>query len=113
MKRDIIEVDPSLVPYEFDILLAGEIFRLGFEYNETAEFFTVRLEKKDMESGEYTEICAGEPLVYGIPLWNDVYIGDKYPAITIIPYDESGENNAVTFDNLNRTVFLVIDNGAN
>ena len=39
-----------------------------------------------------------------------VFVNGKYPAVDIVPYDESGENNAVTFDNLNETVFLCIDN---
>ena len=111
MKHDVMEIDVAKVPYEFDILLAGELFRIGVNYNETAKFFTLNLAKKDKETGNYTEICPSEPVVYGVPLWNDVYKNGRFPAVTIIPLDESGENNAVTFDNLNRTVFLALDNG--
>lgn len=57
-------------------------------------------------------ICAGEPIVYGIPLWKDVYKAGVFPAVDIIPRDPSGENNAVTYDNLGRTVLLLIDNGS-
>ena len=109
MNHDVIEIDPSRVPYEFDIVLADETFRIGVEYNETGKFFTLSLSKME-ETGEFVEVCAGEPLVYGVPLWNDVYKNGKFPALTIIPYDESGESNAVTFDNLGRNVFLIIDN---
>lgn len=110
MKRDIIEINKELIPYEFDISLANETFRIGIDYNETAAFFTLSLSKRNEDTGAYDEICAGEPIVYGVPLWNDVYKSGKFPAPVIIPYDESGESDAVTFDNLNRTVFLTIDN---
>lgn len=111
MKNDIIEIDASRVPYEFDIVLADETFLIGVGYNETGKFFTLSLSKMDAESGDFVEVCAGEPVVYGVPLWNDVYKDGKFPALTIIPCDESGETNAVTFDNLGRNVFLVVDNG--
>ena len=110
MKHDIIEIKKDRVPYEFDISLANETFRIGVEYNETAAFFTLKLSKKNEETGNYDEVCAGEPLVYGVPLWNDVYRSGKFPAPVIIPYDESEGANAVTFDNLGRNVFLIIDN---
>ena len=34
----------------------------------------------------------------------------KYPELEIIPIDESGDMNSVTFDNLNRTVYLSVNN---
>lgn len=110
MKHDVIEIDTSRVPYEFDIVLSDETFLIGVDYNETGGFFTLRLSKLDETTGDYVEVCAGEPVVYGVPLWNDVYRSDKFPAVVIVPYDESGEANAVTFDNLGRNVFLIVDN---
>ena len=102
---EILEINKDLLPYECTILLAGEEFGLQFNYNATAELFTVDLYK----DGEL--ICAGEPIVYGIPLWNDVYKSDTFPALNIIPLNPSDEDNAVTFDNLGKTVFLIVDNG--
>lgn len=109
MKYDVIEIDTSRVPYEFNIVLADETFLIGVEYNETGEFFTLSLSKLDETTGEYVEVCAGEPVVYGVPLWKDVYRSDKFPSLVIVPYDESGEANSVTFDNLGRNVFLIVD----
>lgn len=106
MVRDIIKINKSLIPYKFDITLAGEAFQLGIKYNEFADMFTVSL-TKDKEL-----ICSGEPIVYGVPLFQDVYVGGKYPALRIVPYDESNENNTVTWDNMEETVFLIIDNGS-
>ena len=101
---EVLEIRKALLPYECAILLAGELFTLKFSYNATADLFTVDLYR----DGEL--LCAGEPIVYGVPLWKDVYRADKFPALNIIPTDPSGQNNAVTFDNLSRTVLLIVDN---
>lgn len=104
---DVLEIKKDLLPYECTILLAGELFGLQFNYNATADLFTVDLYK----DGEL--ISAGEPIVYGRPLWGDVYKADSFPAVDIIPTDPSGGNNVVTYDNLGETVLLIIDNGGN
>lgn len=104
--QDVLEIQKDLLPYECSILLAGDLFSLHFSYNATAELFTVDTYK----DGEL--ICAGEPIIYGVPLWRDVYRAGVFPAINIIPIDPSGERDAVTFDNLGDTVLLIIDNGA-
>lgn len=110
MKYDYIEINTEEIPYEFDIVLADETFLIGVDYNETAEMFVLSLSKLDEETGDYKEICSGEPVVYGVPLWQDVYRSGQFPALVIVPFDDSKESNAVTFDNLNKTVFLKIDN---
>ena len=102
---DILEISKELLPYSFEILLADELFELHINHNATADLFTVDLYK----NGEL--VCAGEPIVYGIPLWKDVYKPGTFPALDIVPIDPSGESNAVTYDNLGETVLLIIDNG--
>lgn len=104
--KDRMEIEKSLIPYTFDILLSGEIFTIRVDYNKVADLIVLSLSK----DGEV--ICSGEPLIYGVPLWKDVFVANKYPAIVIVPKDEAEEMNAVTYDNLNETVFLVIDNGS-
>ena len=106
MVRDKIEINKILIPYSFNITLGGEVFEIGVNYNEYADMYTLSL-TKDREL-----ICAGEPIVYGVPLFNDIYVRGKYPSITIVPYDDSGENATVTKNNFGETVFLVIDNGS-
>ena len=101
---DVLEIQKDLIPYSCNILLADEVFELHFNYNATADLFTVDLYK----DGEL--ISAGEPVVYGVRLWNDVYKPDTFPALDIIPLDPSGESNTVTYDNLGETVLLFIDN---
>lgn len=101
---DTLEISKELLPYSCEILLADELFELHFNYNATADLFTVDLYK----DGEL--ICAGEPIVYGVPLWSDVFKSGSFPGVDIIPKDPSGESNSVTFDNLCETVLLIIDN---
>lgn len=103
--QDVINIEKSLLPYQFNIVLAGELFTLGLNYNATADLFTVDLYKNN------ELICAGEPIVYGFPLWQDVYKAGTFPAVDIVPLDPSGERNRVTYDNLGDTVLLILDNG--
>ncbi len=101
---DRIEITKDLIPYTFEISLADELFNITVNYNSYADMFTLDLEK------DGRIICAGEPLIYGVPLWENLFICGSYPELSIVPLDESGEMNTVTYDNLNETVFLTIDN---
>lgn len=101
--RDIIEIDKTLLPYNFDIELAGEEFNIEIFYNKTADLFTATLVK-----GEET-LVFNEPIIYGVELFKDVYQNDRYPRISIVPLDQSGEETEITYENFNKTVFLTID----
>jgi len=85
-------------------LLGGTLFGLKIKYNKTKDLFTVDV-SKDNEV-----ICYAEPIVYGVPLFQDVFMVEKYPCLNIIPLDLSGNTDKVTFDNFYNTVFLYIDN---
>ena len=100
--RDRIIVDKNLIPYSFELVLANEVFGLSFDYNESCDLFTVSLYKDG-------ELIVTEPIIYGQELFTDVYMPDTYPVVRIVPIDESGNENKVTFDNFGKTVFLVID----
>lgn len=102
----VIKIEKNLIPCRFFILLGGERFTLHLRYNARADMITV-----DLYQGE-TLISAGEPLVYGVPLWKDVAKEQGFPKVTITPVDPSGEANRVTWDNLFDTVLLeVTENG--
>lgn len=101
--RNRIPIEKDLIPYSFEILLGDELFTLEINHNEIADLFTVALWKDGVL------ICGGEPFIYGVPLFQDVYMTRKYPSITIVPYDESGIENRVTKENFGNTVFLCID----
>lgn len=105
MDYEYIEVEKDLIPYEFEIELENQLFKLDIRYNETYDFFTVDL-YKDEEL-----IVAGEKLVYNVPLFESTYDPKTHPANIIIPLDPSGIENRVSWDTLNKTVFLCIDNG--
>lgn len=100
--RSRIEIEKENIPYSFDILLGEETFELELDYNELADLFTITLLKND------EVLVYDEPIVYGIPLFSDCY-DDSFPALTIVPLDESGETDVITFHNFNETVFLTIE----
>lgn len=103
--RDRIIVKKEQIPYGFFIVLGKEKFNLRFSYNQSADLFTVSLYR------EGNLLCANEPLIYGVPLFQDVYRSGDFPAVNIVPWDESGEEKMVTWNNFGERVFLTLDNG--
>lgn len=99
---NIIEINKSLIPYDFNIAFGGELFNLRVDYNNTGGFFTIELSK----NGEI--LCAGEPIIYGKTLFSDVR-NTKFPKVDIIPKDPSGAYNTVTYDNLSDSIFLAVE----
>lgn len=102
---NILEIKKDLIPYTFNIVLAEEEFTFRIDYNDTANLFTVALSK------EGVELCVGEPIIYGQSLFADLVNRGDFPKVTITPIDESGESNAVTYDNLSTTVLLQVTDG--
>lgn len=100
--RDIIEIGKDLIPYNFDILLGQEEFNIYIMYNSVTDSFSATLSK----NGEV--LVDNEPLVYGIPLFQDVF-NEKFPCLDIVPYDESGQVDEITWDNFGTLVLLTID----
>lgn len=103
MDFEYIEIEKENIPYRFEIELGIEIFEFEIRYNDTYDFFTIDL-YKDGEALVY-----GEKIVYGVPLFSDIY-DERFPAPTIIPLDPAGLESCVTFENLNETVFLMVVN---
>lgn len=102
--RDRINIKKEMIPYSFDIALGMEKFNLKFDYNKIADLFTVSL-KKDGEL-----LCENEPIIYGVPLFQDIYKAGIFPILSIVPYDESELETEITYENFAKTVFLTIDN---
>lgn len=103
MNFEYIELEKELIPYRFEIELGAELFEMEIHYNLVHDFFTIDLFKDD------EVLIYGEKVTYGVPLFADVY-DSRFPAPTIIPMDESGQEQRVTFENLNETVFLRLVN---
>lgn len=103
--RDRIVVKKKLIPYGFNIALGKERFNLRFDYNSAADLFTVSLYRDGVL------LCADEPVIYGVPLFRDVYESGRFPAVNIVPLDESGQDQEVTWSDFGETVFLTIENG--
>lgn len=103
--RDRIIVKKELIPYGFYITLGKEKFNLRFNYNQQADLFTVSLYR----DGKL--LCEAEPILYGVPLFQDTYDSETFPVLTVVPFDESGQEQEVTWKNFGSTVFLTIENG--
>ena len=97
-----IDVKKNLIPYTFNIVLGEEVYDMRIDYNNRADLFTVSLSK------DGNALCIGEPIIYGKPLFADLINRGGFPKVKITPLDYSGESTAVTYDNLGRTVFLVV-----
>jgi hypothetical protein len=80
------------------------LFRIEVRYNSEADLFTVSLYNND------NILLCIEPIIYGVELFKQHYKSGSYPAMRIVPTDESGGQDAVTWDNFNETVYLIIDN---
>lgn len=104
MRRDRIVIEKSLIPYLFTISLNNNTFVLEIRYNTECDRFTVGLYDRDRKL-----ICV-EPITYGAELFAPQYQSGIYPAIRIVPLDDSKNTDVVTWDNFNERVFLTIDN---
>lgn len=105
MLSDRILINIDMVPYMFNIRLPIKEYTLTINYNAKHDFYTVAL------SSNGVILSSGEPIVYGVPLFRDIYRAPDFPILSIVPFDESGEADRVGADNFNKTVFLTIDNG--
>jgi len=100
---DYIEIEKDLIPYRFEMDLPDEYeFEIG--YNARFDFFTVDLYK------EGNALVVGEKLILDRPLFEDLASVDL-PKVKIIPMDRVGEENRITYENLERTVFLYVIDG--
>jgi len=96
---EYIEIEKDLIPYEFDITIAGKTFTFVVNYNAEKDSFTVDLYRNEQP------IVLGEKIVYGRQLFTSQQYAD-IPDVPILPYDPSEKENRVTWENLNETVFL-------
>lgn len=101
--RDRIPVNLAAVPYRANVVLGTEAFAVEVHYNSRLDGYVVHLYRGG------ALVCGGEPVVYGRPLWADVYEPGLYPALRIVPLDESGTADAATKATFGKLVFLTID----
>jgi hypothetical protein len=98
---DYIDIEKNLIPYRFEISLADEMFTFEVHHNAKRDFFTVNLER----DGEL--LASGEKIVYGVVLFQDIR-DERFPKVFILPYDESGNSEDVTWETLSASVFLYV-----
>ncbi|QBO37285.1 hypothetical protein EQG49_12850 [Periweissella cryptocerci] len=101
--RNYIPIDKDNLPERFEFDFGEETFIFEFKFNERMGYFTASVFDEDEDA-----IVVGEKLIYGEPLWNDLN-NELLPIVSIVPFDESGNETEITFDNFGETVFLFID----
>jgi hypothetical protein len=99
---EYISIDLAEIPYRFEIELAGEVFTFEIHYNHEFDFFTIDLEK----NGEV--LVYGEKIVYGRPLFS-AFSDSRLPKVRIVPKDPSGQATRVGWDELETSVFLIVE----
>lgn len=96
-----IDINKDLIPYRFEMTLGEKTYIFEIGYNTLEDYFTIDLLKED------EPIVLGEKIVYGKPLFLSAQHKD-IPNINIMPYDLSENTNRITFENMNKDVFLFI-----
>lgn len=104
MKHDCIDIDKTQLPFRFEWDSEDDSFFIDIEYNESHDFFTATL-----YDALGNVLVAGEKLVLNMPLFNEINDPENMPAEGLIPLDESGQAQRITWDNFGVTVFLCID----
>lgn len=99
---EYIEIDKDEIPYRFVIDLAGEEFEFEINYNNRYDFFTVDLYK------DSRTLVVGEKMILNRPLFTDL-VDIELPRVTITPKDRSNIETRITYENLEKTVFLFVE----
>lgn len=99
---EYMPIDKADVPYTFDFELGGKVFTFTTHYNERFDFFTIDIEDND------GPIMLGEKIVYGRALFSSMGDDPRLPIYPITPFDEGDKETAVTYANLNESVFLFL-----
>ena len=98
-----MEINKDMIPYYFTILLGGTTYEVHVNYNSTGDFFTLGLYK------DGAVVCAGEPVRYGVPLWQDVLCYTGFPPVKLTALDPADNFDTITYDNMSSTVFLTVE----
>jgi hypothetical protein len=104
MKHDYIPIDKTQLPFRFEWDSESDSFFIDIDYNESHDFFTATL-----YDAMGNVLVAGEKLVLNMPLFNEIIDPESMPAEDLIPLDESGQAQRITWDNFGVIVFLCLD----
>jgi hypothetical protein len=108
---EYIEIDKTLIPYDFDITMDNKTYTFSVRYNNVADFFSVDISRQGVL------LAGGEKLVYGQPLFgtrvtllNGKYViipkTNDFPAVLMFPYDTAQIESRVSYSNLGDSVRL-------
>ena len=100
-----IEINKYKIPHNFNITLGADLYNIAVNYNKREDLFTI-----DLKTADGVELVKGEPLIYGVPLFESVR-NMEFPIVKIIPKDPSLVEKDITFSNFNETVLLMVGDG--
>lgn len=98
----VVTIDTEEIPYQFLMEFGGDMFEFTLKYNAFADIFTLDV------SIDGEDIVYGVPINYGVPVFSES-ADERLQAIKIKAYDVAGQENRVTFENINETVFLYVE----
>ncbi len=98
MELEYLEIEKDLIPYKFTITIKNTILKFIIRYNPIGDYFTADIFDKDD-----SVIAYAQKFIMGGNLFKNIY-DERLPAVEIIPYDPSGENERITFDNFGEAV---------
>lgn len=101
--RDYIPINPILSAQTFSLDIGLITYNFKVNYNELGDFYTI-----DIYDFNNQPIVLGEKLTYGLRLWSGID-NPNLPSADLVPFDEAGNETRVSQSNLNRTLFLFID----
>lgn len=101
--HDYIPISSDDIPYQQEIDLDSGSYLFGFQWNGIDQSLTV-----DIYQLDGTPIWLGEVATLNQPLWRGIN-APGLPTETIIPMDESGNEDEIDLGNLGDTVQLCID----
>lgn len=98
-----IGLEKEKAPYRFQIVLGRRMFWMELRYNASCDFFTLGLAHGDQL------LCAGEKLVWDMPLFEGCYRAGEFPVVRLVPKGKPGAEGQIGWEDLGKTVFLTVD----
>lgn len=103
MYRRTIRFNKLQLPETFNITLSGQNYYVTISYNEVNDRLYLTLEDED-----YEDLITNEKLVAGERLFAGV-VDMNLPREDLVLIDETGQATCVNFANVNRDIFIAID----
>lgn len=102
----IIEIDKTLLPYQFEINLSNKIYTLLFNYNVSFDFFTVDLILNGVTLVKAEKLVLDQFLFKEVSKDADGNLNPSFPEEILFVSTSDSSIKRVSYDNLGSTVHL-------